>query len=63
MIKNLYLYDLDIKYIKLFNKIYKDEKKNYVNYLTRIFNKQSNFKHHFIFPIPFLFAPLHSRLE
>ena len=44
MIKNLYLYDLDIKYIKLFNRIFKSEKKSYSNYLTKIFNKQSNFQ-------------------
>ena len=31
MIKNLYLYDLDVKYLKLFNKIFKNEKKSYVN--------------------------------
>ena len=44
MIKNLYLYDLDIKYLKLFNKIFKREKKDYINYLTKIFQKQSDFK-------------------
>ena len=44
MIKNLYLNDLEAKHIKLFNKIFKSEKKKYINYLTGIFNKQSNFK-------------------
>ena len=44
MIKNLYLNDLDAKYIKLLNRIFKDEKKNYISYLTKIFKKQSNFK-------------------
>ena len=43
MIKKLYLYNLDIKYIKLFNRIYKTEKKTYIDYLSKIFKYQSNF--------------------
>ena len=44
MIKKLYLYDLDIKHIKLFNRIYKAEKKNYIHYLSKIFKHQKNLK-------------------